>query len=361
MKIKYLFIMAIFTAFAVNVYSQDKVNIKYSGYVDTYIAIENDNKAQDDNIIDFSRNLTYVNSKKNQLGLNIALFNIVADYKNLRANFGIQHGDLVQTAYETPGTTNSPMIQQANIGMNIYDKFWIDAGYFLTHIGAEALMPKDNWLSSHSLVTYYEPFYQAGIRASYEGEKLNAQLHILNGNGIIEENNHNKTFGLFIGYKFMDNFNISYANVIGNEEAGSPNKGKTHILHNICSQYDFSENLSAKLQFDYANKEKVIIKGKESSAGYMGISAQLRYIIIKDLSACFRFAVIDNSDGLYPDALEGNALTLGLEYKPSSASYIRIEGSLYNMNDDYKIFFDENGKPNNSKMELMLNCGIYLD
>ena len=361
MKLKHLLAAGLISASMINLNAEDKIDIHYSGYLDAYLAVENDMKPQADDAIDFSRGLTYINPKKNQLGLNMALFNISATYKNLRANFGLQHGDLVKSAYETPAVTNSPMLQQANVGINVFDKVWLDAGYFLTHIGGESFLPKDNWLSSHSLVTYYEPFYQAGLRASYEGEKLTAQLHILNGNGIIEENNHNKTFGLFLGYKILDNLSLSYANVMGNEEAGTPNHGKTHILHSICTQYDVSESFSIKAQLDLATKEKVMIQNKEEDASYMGVSAQMKYKFIENLSATFRFAMIDNKDGLYPSALEGNAMTLGVEYKPSASSYIRLEGSMYNMKDDYKVFYDADGKPTNSKMELMLNCGIYLD
>lgn len=54
-------------------------------------------------------------------------------------------------------------------------------------------------------------------------------------------------------------------------------------------------------------------------------------------------------------------MTLGVQYLPNSFSYIRLEGSMYNMKDDYKIFTDADGKPANSKMELMLNFGVYLD
>lgn len=360
MKLKALLLATLVSAFSANAFSEDKVEVKYSGYIDTYIAVENDNRPNVDNKPDFSRIMTYANPKKNQVGLNMALFNVSGTYKNLRANFGIQHGDLVHTAYEVPGTTIAPMIQQANLGINIFDKVWLDAGYFLTHIGGEALMPKDNWLSSHSLVTYYEPFYQSGLRVGYEGDKLTVQLHLLNGNGIIDENNSNKTYGIFASYKIMDNLTISYANVMGNEEADSVTK-KTHILHNICAAYDFNDKLSVKAQLDLATKEKVEIAGKESDASYMGISAQVRYKFVENLAATFRFAMIDNKDGLYPAALEGNAMTLGVEFKPSASSYIRLEGSMYNMKDDYKIFYDADGKPTNSKMELMLNCGIYLD
>jgi hypothetical protein len=343
--------------------ADDKLKVKFSGYLDAYLAVENTKmQSNNDKSLNFGRDLTYVNPKKDQIGLNIAMVNVAANYEKFRANFGIQSGDLVRSAFENPGVTKTPLIQQANVGMNVFDKVWIDAGYFLTHIGGEALLPKDNWLSSHSLVTYYEPFYQSGIRISYEGDKLTAQLHILNGNGIIEENNDNKTFGIFLGYKIMDNLSVSYANVMGNEEAPAAHS-KLHMLHNICAQYDISENFSMKAQADIASKEKSKIEqnGEEKDGSYFGASLAAKYAFTKSLSASARFAMINNEDGVYAPELKGNAFTLGVEYKPLDNAYIRLEGSMFSMDDKYKVFLDSDNKPSGSKAEIMLNCGIYLD
>ena len=111
MKLKHLLAAGLISASMINLNAEDKIDIHYSGYLDAYLAVENDMKPQADDAIDFSRGLTYINPKKNQLGLNMALFNISATYKNLRANFGLQHGDLVKSAYEIPAVTNSPMLQ----------------------------------------------------------------------------------------------------------------------------------------------------------------------------------------------------------------------------------------------------------
>src|SRR3989339_1431027 len=159
------------------------------GYIDTYLAMDNDKTDPSKSI---TRQLTYLNPVKNQLSLNIAMINAEMNYKNVRGILALQTGNFVTSAF---GTTANPVLQQANIGYNLFDRFWLDAGYFLTHVGGESVLPKDNWLSSHSIVTIFEPYYQSGLRASYEGDQLSVHIHVLNANGFYEDNNDNKTFG----------------------------------------------------------------------------------------------------------------------------------------------------------------------
>lgn len=332
--------------------------VNISGYIDSYIALDNDKLAN--NEISDSRQLTYLNPYKNQLSLNIAQISLETSFKNIRGTFALQTGDFVNLAY---GNTRNPILQQANIGYNLFDKFWIDAGYFLTHIGGESVLPKDNWLSSHSIVTLFEPFFQSGIRASYEAEKFNAQLHLLNANGLYEDNNDNKTFGVFLSYKITNNFFVSYANIIGNEEP-LDSMSKTLFYNNIVAQYNVSEAFCIKGQFDYATKEKARLDESSNelkNGSLMGVSLTTHYQFVQQFGTTLRFAYTNNEDEVFAPAIKGMAITLGCEYKPTDYSYIRLEGSFINMSDDkFKIFTNNNNEPESSRMEVMLNFGLLL-
>jgi hypothetical protein len=334
-------------------------SVNFNGYIDTYLALDND-KLNPANV-QTPRQLTYLNPFKNQLSLNIAQINVEMSYKNVRGVLALQAGDFVNTAF---GATKNPFLQQAYAGYNFFDKFWLDAGYFITHIGGESLLPKDNWLSSHSIVTIFEPYFQSGLRASYEGEKLTVQLHLLNANGLYEDNNYNKTFGLLLSYKFTDDLFISYADIIGNEEAGDNVNAKTHMLHNIVAQYNIFKEFNLKGQLDYSTKEKAIfdsLNNKYSNGAFLGISLTAHYQLKSDLSTTFRVAYSDNKDGVYTPIIKGMAITLGCEYKPSENSYLRLEGSMFNMIDDkYQIFTNKEGRSDKSKMEIILNFGLLL-
>ena len=282
----------------------------------------------------------------------------------VRSNFTFHTGDLQKSAF---GTNTNEFIQQANVGIKIKGNLWIDAGYFLTHIGAEGLLPKDNWLSSHSLVTYFEPFYQAGVRCSYEGEQMTAQLHLLNGNGLFDENNYNKTLGWFFSYTPNKELTVSYAGVAGNEESvqaqnvNLPYTPKTHILHNIVAQFNLIKGLTAKVQLDYATKSNMynlIDSSSTKTNNYTGAALQIKYDYFEKYASTFRISIIENSKGVYTPMANGYDLTLGMEYKPYSNSFLRLESRYIKL--DNKIFNDGNNAKD-SRMELILNMGVWID
>jgi hypothetical protein len=363
--ISLLMILAISASLSINAQTDvPKVNI--SGYMDCYIASDNDGYINGQSIYPSLRKLTYINSKKDQFSLNTAQVNIDGSWSNFRGAVSFHYGDLHRTAYPSSGNS-MPAIQQANVGFKIIDNLWFDAGYFLTHIGGESLLPKDNWLTSHSIVTYFEPFYQAGIRASYESDKFTGQLYVLNGNGIFEENNDNKTLGVFLSYKPIDNLTASYASVFGNEEAGSPASFKMHMLNCFVVSYSITDAFALKGQFDLATKDVTSYSEIDSTtvfstiAGkFSGWSLTAHYQATEAFSGTLRYASANNSDGVYAPILKGNGITAGVEYKPSGNSYIRLEGTYLTFDDTFKMFLGSDNKLSNSRMEVALNFGVIL-
>ncbi|MGA2298115.1 MAG: outer membrane beta-barrel protein, partial [FCB group bacterium] len=308
------------------------------------------------------RLFSYLNPKKDQFALNIAQISAKIKYENiLRSNITFQFGDLPTMAWTNLGA-KYPMIQQANAGVQLFQNCWLDAGFFLTHIGGEALLPKDNWLSTHSLLTFYEPYFQAGVKVGYETDKFTACLHILNGNGIFDENNNNKTLGLYLSYTPSGLYSLSYGGVIGNEEPGDPVKAKVHMLNNFVGQINPTDNLSIKAQFDYGTKD--VENPNESletkNGKFIGYSLTGHYQFNKQYSSTIRIDYADNADGIYLPAVKGLDLSLGAEYKPTDNSYIRIEGRMLQFDDKFKLFWDGTSYTK-SRMELILNMGVWIN
>ncbi|MDT3741163.1 MAG: outer membrane beta-barrel protein [Candidatus Kapabacteria bacterium] len=335
------------------------LNYKFSGYVDTYYATDNDGNFEA--LSTGMRPFSYINKQKDQFRLNTAQVQGVFNYDNrVRGTIALHTGDLVQTGWTDLGTAY-PLIQQANAGFMAFNNFWIDGGYFLTHIGGEVLLPKDNWLSSHSLVTFYEPFYQAGVRFSYETPKFTAQLHLLNGNGIFEDNNYNKTVGIFLSYNLSNAIKIAYANTLGNEVADRPENARLLMFHNFNFYFNASEKFRVKAQIDYASlAEKEVGSQKIEAQSFMGISAQAQYSFTDKYAASLRASYISSDKSLFGAAESGTEIALGLQYKPAEMLYCRIEGRMLGFDDKYKPFLVDN-KAESSRMELMLNIGVVLE
>ena len=362
---KFLLILFLVSFLVIQLRSQnDAPSVAVSAYVDCYYATDNDYSIDE---VYSMRRLSYINGKKNQFGLNTTQINVDGSWKMCRSSVSLQFGDLSKTAYQAQ-TSPTASIQQAYIGVKLVDNLWIDAGYLLTHMGSELLLPKDNWLTSHSIVTYFEPFYQAGVRGSYETDKLTAQIYLLNGNGITDDNNKNKTIGLFLSYKPNNSLTISYANILGNEEPGGPESYKLHALHCIVASYLVTDKFTIRGQFDYGSKEITTSNVIDSNmtivntinGKFIGWSLTGHYQINDELSGTIRFADANNSDGVYTPIIKGNAITAGIEYKPTANSYIRLEGSYLKLDDKYQIFKTADWKNSSNRMEAALNFGIIL-
>lgn len=365
-KISFIFIFT--CIFSSVLLSQEDMKYKITSYIDTYFATDNDHQPKPWDVNETPpasaftpRQYTFIDQKKNQFDVNIAQISGAFDYKGtVRGEATLQYGSLVNSAYG-----GSP-IQEAYLGVKVLDGLWIDAGYYMTHIGLEVYLPKENWLSSHSIVTYFEPFYHAGIKATYTTGAITAQVHLCNGSLVLNDNNDNKTLGIFLSYNPSEKFMVSYASVIGNEEPGSPNNYKLHMLHNICLGSKLNDKLELKAQIDLATKEKVKLEGSELKTGsYLGLSLQGRYSFSEKTSLSARISNINDVDNVYATGLSGTEATLGFEYKPVNFSYLRLEGSYLTFdkgtNDFGSKFIGSDGKATNSRMSLMLHFGVWID
>ena len=346
-------------------FSQNELKLNFNSYVDTYIATDNDksSKTFDTNGVHNNRKYSYNDNLKNEFALNLAMITANVEYKNFaRLKITLQAGNLPEKAYSGFG----PNIQEAYIGINIIEGLWLDAGYFLTHIGGEVYFPKDNFLTSHSMVTYFEPFYHEGVRLMYENGPFTAGFHLCNGNGIFQDNNDNKSFGLSFGYNMGSMLAVSYSGIYGNEEP-APNPAKNHLLHNICLNSTPIEKLNLKAQFDLGQKDDIVhdsANNKMKSGSFTGISLQGKYQLIKKFSLAARYSNFNNEDRVEgfggTDIVKGSELAFGVEYKPIEKSYIRFEMRMLNLDDKYKYFLDKDSKPTNSRLEFMINFGVLF-
>ncbi|MCX6153813.1 MAG: outer membrane beta-barrel protein [Candidatus Kapabacteria bacterium] len=366
-----------------NLYSEDAPKLTFGGYIDSYIALDNAKASaiSQNATHSYSRLFAVSDNRKSEIGLNIAQITANMDYKGtVRGKFTLQLGDLANNANPSylsafPNVSvNSWMtnVQEAFIGYRVIENLWVDAGFFLTHIGAESLCPKDNWLSSHSMVTYFEPIFQSGIRAQYDISKFTIGLHILNANGRFDENNDNKTIGFFLKYTPTETFYISNAACIGNEENGGSAFAKNHLLNNIVIEYHPTQEIGVKAQFDYGTKANMKFAKTDSTfttkdGTFLGAVLQARYQIMKPLAATLRFSYFDNADGVEgfggTDIAKGMEFTSGVEYKPFDKSYIRLEARMINManGDQYKLFTGSDSKAKASRSEILLNMGFWID
>lgn len=330
-----------------------------NGYLDSYISIDNDRSYSFQEFNEY-RPFSIVNGHKDQVGLNIAQLSANVDGDNYYGLMTLQYGDIPIQAWGG----SAPVIQEAYAGIKFNRKFSFDAGYFTTHIGGELLLPKDNYLSSHSLSTYMEPFYHSGIRAHYQAtDNLKFSLLILNSMWYFQENNENKTFGWLAAYS-NDKFSIGYTGAVGNERDGSPNNAQLEMYHDVTFEITSFDKLLLKGQFDM-HMLNAPNNSEADNMSTVSISAEAKYQLVQKWAIAGRFAYLMNEDGMeLAPPVNALGLTAGVEYKPSSNTYMRLEGRMLSFdegeNAEGKVF-NLGDEPSTSRMELMFNIGIMFD
>ncbi|NOS86300.1 MAG: porin [Ignavibacteria bacterium] len=327
-----------------------------SGYVDTYIAYDND---KGNPVRQFSAIAPY----RDEFRINLAMIALRYSSKLIRSNVAIQFGDIPKLNWPQAPNEYLQYIQEANIGVSPGKNSWVDAGYFLTHIGGEGLIPKYNFFTSLTLCTYYEPFYQSGIKYSYTGKKFYTSLMVLNGFNVLADNNKNKSFGLQIGYKPNDKADITFNNITGNEMP-TGTAGKTRIYNNLVIKLFPSKKLDVILCGDFCMQEKSKIDDAEASGSMFSAFASMKYRASKNVSLMLRGEIFQDKDAIMSPAfllsdstfsgLKAFGVTGGAEFNPTSNSYFRLEGRYLATDADEKIFYEQK----NNRLEVILSGGI---
>lgn len=357
-RIKYLtIIMAVLILLPCTVKSQDKdvleffKNFKISSYVDAYYAYDNDK-----NIDKEPRLFSLISPYRDQIRLNIAALTLKYSNDIIRSTFTIHYGDIPELNWKP--VTKFDMIQEANIGFTPYKNLWIDAGYFVTHIGAEGL-PKNNVLSSFSLPVYVEPFIQSGIKVGYDfSDKFSACLHVLNGYNVFEDNNKNKSIGVQLAYTVNEKLKLTYNNLIGNEMPTGV-EGRTRFFNNFIVNFSPCKKIDMVASADICVQEKSKRTNPDNSASSYGAFLSTRYKFHPKFSATVRGEFYQDIDGILSGTygsynwLKGNGVTIGCEYRPIESAYLRAETRYLRLDSDLKPFYK-----GNERTEAMLSFGF---
>lgn len=359
----YLFILyiSLFIFFSLKSFAQENP-FTVNGYVDTYYSYDTDRNG---NIL---RQFSAAAPARDKFRINLAQLTGKYSSDNLRSTVTLQFGDIPKYNWPQPPNEYLQYIQEANAGFSPAKNLWFDFGFYLTHIGAEGILPINNFASTLALPTYYEPFYQSGIKVSYDfSPKVYGSFHLLNGYNVFADNNKNKSAGVQLGIKPSSNLEIIYNNLIGNEQpAGS--ESKVRIFNNLVFKIAASKKLDVIFGGDLAMQEKSKLSDSTSSAVMYGALLSFKYKFHPKFSGYLRGEIINDNEGFLTgvfagangeiSGLKANGITFGLEHRPRDNAYIRIESRMVNADSNIKIFFDNDRIPSNTRIEAVMSAGI---
>ncbi|MEP6647819.1 MAG: outer membrane beta-barrel protein [Saprospiraceae bacterium] len=330
-----------------------------SGYVDAYYAYYTDSVG----LGNFQK-FPAVSPRSEQFGLNIALLNFQYDGPRFRGIVTLQAGDLPK-AFASPGLNN---IMEARAGIRIVKNLWLDAGLFRTHFGTEGLLPRENFLSSWSVVTFFEPSYEAGARLNYlPGDNWSISLYALNGYNLYEDNNSKKSFGMLITGPLGDGANFGYSNYVGDDYPDIPYAVSHLRIHQNVYVNAQAGDLKMQAGVDYGIQLNSSFSLPDDDATmYSGLAA-LKYQVCRWFAIAGRAEVFNDPDGFITGVISDDqnkitglklwGATAGIEFKTGEGSYLRFEGRKLQMDKHQKIFYRD-GKNTSDRFELSANVGV---
>ncbi|MBS1494214.1 MAG: porin [Bacteroidetes bacterium] len=351
-RIQLLLLILLFTVASFSdVFSQDSLRslinslipvspFTISGYVDTYYSHDNDNSNTTDRF-------PGVSPVRDEFRLNIAQLSLKYIKQNVRGNLTIQYGDLPDVSYPS----NQKLFPEANVGFSPWENVWIDAGYFVTHIGTETVRPIENTFSTWALVTQFEPLPQAGAVISYSARRFNGALWVMNGYSVLADNNKNKSAGISLTWWPYKNVSFAYNNIIGNESSDLSD-GKMRYYNNFIIKASLGTNWNIIVNNDFCFQEKSKIDDPKSYGALAGGFLTVQYTFNDPkFSLAYRGEYFADFDGILSPtynvtSTERSGLmcfgpSLAFKYQPMPNAYVRLEGRYLKTLRDLKIFTDD--------------------
>ncbi|MEM6841403.1 MAG: outer membrane beta-barrel protein [Bacteroidota bacterium] len=334
--------------------------ITLSGYTDVYYAT-----FSDESPTEALQPYTTVSPRSDRFGLNVAQLSVNYQAEWVRGTVTLHYGDIAQATWSE--TFN--MVQEANLGFMLFKDWWLDGGFFATHIGTESFLPKNNYLSSTAVATFNEPFFQSGARLSYEGsEDFSAQLHVVSGYNFFLDVNDAKSVGVLLSYNLTEQWSLTYTNLLGRESLDDVSPSQLRFYHNLYLNGSFNEKLLLTVGSDLGTQTNSQLNDGNATALIYNALASIRYQFTPTWSVTARGEIFSDPEGFISgtlptesgreEGLQLTGLTLGAEYLPTDNSYVRIEGRNLTTDDELTLF-DQGA--DDVRYEWMVTMGFYFD
>jgi hypothetical protein len=259
----------------------DSSRMRVTGFVDVYFAYDFSLPPTTD------RAFTTQAARHSEANVNLAFIDATLTSDRVRGRVAIQYGTSVQVNYAgepTRGTISGPAVsrflQEAFAGYRATRTLWIDGGIMLAPFGAESWISRDNWTYTRSLIADNSPYYEAGVRATWQmSSNLEAQLHVINGWQNISETNEDKAVAMRLQWTPAPRIVLVYDNFFGNEIPDSL-ASRWRVFQELVARADFSARLSSAIGFDWGSQRRV----PAGSDTWRGFAALARYRLRSDVS-----------------------------------------------------------------------------
>jgi len=225
----------------------------------------------------FDRAFTTQPARHNEFNVNLAFVEAKLDAQRVRGRLAIQMGTSVQANYAGEprnGAISGPdlarLIQEAVVGTRVAEHLWIDGGVFLSHVGMEGFVSRDNPMYTRSLVADYSPYYESGVKATWQATpSVSALLTVVNGWQTISETNSAKSAGARVDYSPSTTTTFSYFNYLGDEAPDSAAHRQLRSYNGVGIKSALSSQFLVMAEVDYGTQGHA--SGSGTSTWYGGM------------------------------------------------------------------------------------------
>ena len=303
--------------------------VTFGAFVDTYYAWDFNRPGAGM----FDRSFTTQPARQDEFNVNLAFVEVKLTGSRTRGRLALQAGTSVQANYAgepSTGTISGPdlarIIQEAVVGVRAAPALWIDAGIYLSHLGQEGWISRDNPTYTRSLIADYTPYYEAGVKATWAASaRLTAQLHILNGWQNISETNASKAIGMRLDYTASPHLSLGYDNFIGNE-APDTAPSRLRVFNEVFALMTVGR-VQAWVTLDYGTQGRARTAGTSS---WYGGAVVARLSLSRVVALAARIEQYGDPDGVIvrtgtPNPFRVAGGSLGLDVNPGGGVAWRTE------------------------------------
>jgi len=277
---------------------------EFFGYVGVYFGYDFNNPAS------LTRpGFIYSENLHNQIAVNIALLGARYNSSRVRGTFAIQTGTYPDVNYG-PEPQIFKNIYEAWGGIKVAKYLWLDAGIFLSHIGLEGPLSRDDLTLTRSIMADNSPYYEAGAKLTYDrgGKWLFTGL-LINGWQVIRDRNQNFGLGWQVQFRPTPKLLLNSSTYFG-EGRNVPDSlaQLPRYFHDFYLTYDPSPKWKIAAAFDTG------WQGKAGAPGYdawQGGAFIVRRRTSKRTGAVARLEYFYDPSGVLAATRVGGLRTLG--------------------------------------------------
>jgi hypothetical protein len=304
-------------------------------FVDAYYAFDfNEPVSGNRGLMGNGQTHIYSHNRHNEFAINQALIRASYSGNRIRGAFSLQAGTYPQANYaKEPAMFRN--IYEAYAGYGITENLFVDAGVFASHIGFESAISMDNLTLTRSIMADNTPYYESGIKLSYEvNKKLSVKGLVLNGWQNIVENNKNKAIGSQLQFKPRENVLLNSSTFFGKEAPSYDTVSTMRYFHNFYTKIDLRK-ISLIAAFDIGFQKKRVGQGAYC---WFNPNVIISYLVFSKVKVAARLEYYHDKNGVivYTGTSRGFqnfAPSLNVDFKIHDDLVWRIEGRVFKSKD----------------------------